>query len=69
MTKDNLFWDLSYVALNRGYNAHALRVAYSNDGLDLDDRRVLLRYLEGRQNDMDHIRLQIIAIKLKESTQ
>jgi hypothetical protein len=68
MTSDNLFWDLSYVALNRGFNGKALQEAYSNKILDIDDKKVLIRYMKGTQKDMDHIKLQIIAIKIKEAS-
>jgi hypothetical protein len=68
MTSNNLFWKLSYVALNRGYNGKALQDAYSNKILDIDDKKVLIRYMKGTQKDMDHIKLQIIAIKIKEAS-
>jgi len=65
---DDLFWELSYIALNRKHKAQALRTAYESEVLDDEDRQVLSRYLEGGQISMDHIRLQVIAIKLKEQT-
>jgi hypothetical protein len=65
---ENLFWELSYVALNRKYNEEALRTAYESEILDDEDRQVLNRYLKGDQIPMDHIRLQVIAIKLKGQT-
>mgnify|MGYP007019970090 CR=1 FL=1 len=68
MNADNLFWELSYVALNRGFNGKALQEAYSNKILDVDDKKVLIRYMKGSQKDMDHIKLQVIAIKIKEAS-
>ena len=54
------------IALNGGYDAFTLRAAYANQALDLYDKRVLLRYIEGRQLATDHLNLQTIAIKLNE---
>ena len=65
----NLSWALFDIALGRGYNAQTLQAAYSSKALDIYDKRVLLRYLEGAQLSTDHLNLQTIAIKLNEITQ
>jgi hypothetical protein len=62
----NLSWDLFNIALGHGFNAAALRAAYTNKALDIYDKRVLTRYLEGSQLSTDHLNLQTIAIKLNE---
>jgi hypothetical protein len=62
----NLSWALFDIALGNGYNAKTLQAAYSSKALDIYDKRVLLRYLEGAQLSTDHLNLQTIAIKLDE---
>lgn len=62
----NLSWALFDIALNRGYNVATLKAAYSSKALDIYDKRVLVRYMEGRQLSTDHLNLQTIAIKLNE---
>jgi len=62
----NLSWALFDIALNRGYSEATLKAAYSSKALNIYDKRVLTRYLEGRQLSTDHLNLQTIAIKLNE---
>lgn len=62
----NLSWALFDIALNYGYDEKALKAAYSSKALDIYDKRVLVRYMEGRQLATDHLNLQTIAIKLNE---
>ena len=69
MNNKNLSWALFDIALGHGYNAQTLQAAYSSKALDIYDKRVLTRYLEGRQISTDHLNLQSIAIKLNEATQ
>ena len=69
MNNKNLSWALFDIALGHGYNAQTLQAAYSSKALDIYDKKVLTRYLEGRQISTDHLNLQSIAIKLNEATQ
>tara|TARA_R110000868_G_scaffold66343_2_gene197646 strand:- start:2062 stop:2277 length:216 start_codon:yes stop_codon:yes gene_type:complete len=62
----NLSWALFDIALGHGYNAQTLQAAYDSKALDIYDKRVLTRYLEGSQLSTDHLNLQSIAIKLNE---
>ena len=57
-------WELERTALGDGYYGNALRVAKDMPGIDDKDRAVLDRWATGRQQAMDHVLLQGVAIKV-----
>lgn len=58
--------ELYATAIGRVYYGNALRVAKDLPGVSDSDRAVLDRYATGQQCGMDHVRLQDIAIKLRQ---
>ena len=66
MKYDNkqIAWELEQIALGNSYYGNALRVAKDIPGMTADDRSLLDRYATGLNSGIDHVGLQVIAIRI-----
>lgn len=59
---------LDGIALGNGFSEVALQEAYNHPVVTSNDKQCIQRYLYGKQQDVDHVRLQEIAQYIRESS-